>query len=56
MNMITRNMNHIKNNVESIEANIINMKDTKVDTRAISSHTLDKIRNPSKACLPLDLA
>ena len=33
MNMITRNMNNIKNNVESIEANIINMEDTKEDTR-----------------------
>jgi hypothetical protein len=33
MNMITRNMNNIKNNVESIVANIWIMKDTKEDTR-----------------------
>jgi hypothetical protein len=33
MNMITRNMNNIKNNVESIVANIWNMKDTKADAR-----------------------
>ena len=33
MNMITRNMNNIKNNVKSIVANIWIMKDTKKDTR-----------------------
>jgi hypothetical protein len=33
MNMITRNMNNIKNNVESIVANIWIMKDKKEDTR-----------------------
>jgi hypothetical protein len=31
------------------------MKDTREDTRAIPSHTLDKIRNPSEACLSIDL-
>jgi predicted transcriptional regulator len=44
MNMITRNMNNITNNVISIVANIWNMKDTK----AIPSHALHKIRNPSR--------
>jgi hypothetical protein len=48
MNMITRNMNNIMNNVISIVANIWNMKDTKEDTRAIPSHALHKIRNPSR--------
>ena len=33
MNMITRNMNNIKNNVESIVANIWIMKDTKEDIK-----------------------
>jgi hypothetical protein len=33
MNMITRNMNNIKNNVESIVANISIMKDTTEDKR-----------------------
>ena len=33
------------------------MRDTKErDTNAIPSHALDTIRNPSEACLPLDLA
>ena len=33
------------------------MRDTKEKgTKAISSHALDNIRNPSEACLPLDLA
>ena len=49
MNMITRNMNNIKNNVITNVANIWNMKDTREDTRAILSHVLDKIRNPSEA-------
>ena len=35
MNIITRNMNNIKNNVISNVANIRNMKDTREDTRAI---------------------
>ena len=33
MNMITRNINNIKNNIESIVANIWIMKDIKEDTR-----------------------
>jgi hypothetical protein len=33
MDMITRNMNNIKNNVISIVVNIQNMKDTREDTR-----------------------
>jgi hypothetical protein len=33
MDMITRNMNNIKNNVISIVVNIRNMKDTREDTR-----------------------
>jgi hypothetical protein len=33
MNMITRNINNSKNNVESIVANISIMKDTKEDIR-----------------------
>ena len=55
MNMITRNLNNIKNNVITNVANIWNMKDTREDTGAIPSHTRDKIMNPSEACLPLDL-
>jgi hypothetical protein len=48
MNMITRTMNNIMNNVISVVANTRNMKDTREDTRAIPSHTLDKIRNPRR--------
>jgi hypothetical protein len=33
MNMVTRNMNNIKNNVKSTVANIWIMKDRKEDTR-----------------------
>jgi hypothetical protein len=40
MNMITRNMNKIKNNVESIVANIWIMKDTNEDTWVYYQATL----------------
>jgi hypothetical protein len=53
MNIITKDMNNMKNNVESIVANI--MKDTRELTKALPSNALDMIRNPSGACLPLDL-
>jgi hypothetical protein len=56
MSMVTRNMNNIENNVITNVANMWNMKDTRERIqKAIPSHALDKIRNPSEACLPLDL-
>jgi hypothetical protein len=36
MNMITRNMNNIENNVISIVANIWIMKDTREDTKGFT--------------------
>ena len=57
MNMITRNMINMKNNGNNCSKHIKVMRDTKDrDTNDIPSHALDKIRNPSEACLPLDLA
>jgi hypothetical protein len=53
MNIITKNMNNMKNNVKSIVVDI--MKDTRELTKALPSNALDMIRNPSGACLPLDL-
>jgi hypothetical protein len=53
MNIITKSMNNMKNNVKSIVADI--MKDTRELTKALLSNALDMIRNPSGACLPLDL-
>jgi hypothetical protein len=53
MKIITKNMNNMNNNVESIVANI--MKDTRKLTKALPSNALDMIMNPSGACLSLDL-
>ena len=48
MNMITKNMNNIKNSVVENVANIWIMKDTKEHKKALPNHALDKIKNPSR--------
>jgi hypothetical protein len=53
MNIITKSMNNMKNNVESIVVDV--MKYTRELTKALPSNDLDTIRNPSGVCLPLDL-
>ena len=59
INIITRNKNDIKEHCHNnCSKNIKVMRDTneRGGTKAIPSHALDTIKNPSEACLPLDLA
>jgi hypothetical protein len=52
MNMVTRNMNNIKNNVESIVATTWIMKDTKEDTRGYAKPRSWQVQESKQSLAP----